>query len=134
MNDFQKMFGLLYVAYLDCENTIKVVALISIGIVLGVFYFTYALVALPPDYTIFEIAKISITMWNMGIIFILLFQYTNSLVLSVSVVKVCYQYDGGWNLVKKFNKQLLTDKQNRLSIRLQHEEMIKQEIRRIKED
>jgi hypothetical protein len=134
MNEFQKMFGILYVAYLDCENTVKVVSLISIGIVLGIFYFTFALVALPPDYTLLEIAKISITLWNMGVIFILLFQYTISLVLSVSVVKVAYQYDGGWTLIKKFNQQLLTDKQNRLSIKMQHEEMIRHEIRRIKEN
>jgi uncharacterized membrane protein YesL len=129
-----KFISLLYISYLDCENTFKQVALITIGLVLGIFYFIYAVAYLPPEYTIYELTLISITLWNMSIILILLFQCILSLIFCVSVVKVGYIYDGGWSFVRKVKQQLIIDRQDRLRITKQHNEMISNMINQLKQE
>ena len=134
MSSLSKLSRLIYISYLNCEQTIGVIATVSIGIVLGIFYFMFAIVALPPEYTLEEFTKMSMTLWSMGSIFISVFISVVLITLTLSFFKILYIYDDGWNFIKVFNRQLLTDKKNRWNIKMKHEQMIKQEIRRLKEE
>jgi hypothetical protein len=132
MNWFSRFFHLLYIAYLDCENTLRILAFITIGFVLSLFAVMFSVAYLPPDYTLISWILVSITLWNLGIYLILGFQYIVSLIIVWSMLNVAYIYDNKSWLVS-LDKQLTIDKQAKSELKKKHIEMLNEKIGKLKE-
>jgi hypothetical protein len=142
VNWFSRFIHLLYIAYLDCENTLRTFAFIIIGVVLGLFSVMFSVAYLPPDYTFLSMILVSITLWNLGIYLILGFQYIVSIIICYSMLKVAYIYDNqswgyvhdGKGLVASLDKQLKTDRVENLFQKQKHQNMLNDKIRELKEN
>ena len=135
---FSKLF---YVAYLDCENALRVLAFITIGVVIGLASVIYGVAYLPPDYPFFAVLLVEITLWNLGIILIWAFQFFVSLIFCWSMLKVAYMYDdkvwgsvhGTHGLISSLDAQLKADVIDKQQLKQKHEDMLKEKIQKIKE-
>jgi hypothetical protein len=142
VNWFSRFVHLLFIAYLDCENTLRTLAFITIGFVLALFAVIFSVAYLPPDYTFISMILVSITMWNLGIYLILGFQYIVSIIISYSMLKVAYIYDNqSWGYVHigrtwftTVDNQLKTDKEEKLFQKQKHRNMLNDKIRELKEN
>ena len=132
MSWISRFFHLLYIAYLDCENSLRILAFITIGFVLGLLAVIFSVVYLPPEYTLISFILVEITLWNLGIYLILGFQYIVSLIICCSMLKVSYEYDNhSWGVVNTITKQLDTDSLTKQEQQKKHAEMIKEKIKGI---
>jgi hypothetical protein len=147
-----KFVHLLYVAYLDCETTLRDVSFIVVGMVGGLIALILTVGYFPPDWTVLEVMLLTISLWNLGIALIIGFQYTVSAIVCFSMLKVGYFYDNkSWEYVNIFNrwcegvrrelvkgytvldKQLDTDKLDKRYNLQKHDDMLKGKIQKIKE-
>jgi hypothetical protein len=147
-----KFVHLLYVAYLDCETTLRDVSFIVVGMVGGLIALILTVGYFPPDWTVLEVMLLTISLWNLGIAMVLAFQYIVSAVVCFSMLKVGYLYDNkSWEYVNIFNrwcegvgrdlvkgymvldKQLDTDKLDKRYNLQKHDDMIIDKIQRVKE-
>jgi membrane associated rhomboid family serine protease len=142
VNWFSKFVHLLYIAYLDCENTLRTFAFIIIGVVIGLLSVVFSVAYLPPDYTFLSMILVSITMWNLGIYLILGFQYIVSIIIVWSMLKVAYIYDNqSWEYVHSLTNagnaigtQLDTDKLTKKELDKKHTEMLNEKIGKLKDN
>jgi membrane associated rhomboid family serine protease len=142
VNWFTRFVHLLYIAYLDCENTLRTFAFIIIGVVIGLLSVVFSVAYLPPDYTFLSMILVSITMWNLGIYLILGFQYIVSIIIVWSMLKVAYIYDNqSWEYVHSLTNagnaigtQLDTDKLTKKELDKKHTEMLNEKIGKLKDN
>lgn len=151
MTWFNIFFRLLYIAYLDCEKTLRDVAFITIGVFTGYFAILLGVGYLPPEYDYPSYVLVIITLINVGIITTLVFLYIVSIVFCYSVIKVVYLYDNkSWKCIKNIKKiskmieqplitifksvmdQLLKDEKEKEYLKKTHDDIIKAEIKHLK--
>jgi hypothetical protein len=148
-----KFSRLLYIAYLDCEKSIKNISFVVIGVLSGFLFFSLFIpdIELPFFSAYVLYAVITIATWNALVVTAIVYFWVLALVFLNSFMHVAYKYDNKswgyvhsakgsgavfkawvWRGVHKFNTQAKADENEAKLIRYHHDVMIDGMIEEVK--